>query len=104
MLWGSNGCRTTVQSVTVSTVKPCVLISHVPPSTVNLCPRFLGSAVQCVWVREDLQKYIYTFASVFEYCTFLHVLMIKEIGSSASYDLQFYNFFFPLKNQLYKKK
>lgn len=29
--------------------------------------------------------------------------MIKEIGSSASYDLQFYNFFFPLKNQ-YKKK
>lgn len=94
MLWGSNGCRTTVQSVTVLMVKPCVLISHVPPSTVNLCPRFLGSAVQCVWVREDLQKYIYTFAAVFEYCTFLHVLMIKEIGSSASYDLQFYNFFF----------
>lgn len=101
MLWGSNGCRTTVQSVTVSTVKPCVLISHVPPSTVNLCPRFLGSAVQCVWVRKDLQKYIYTFSSVFEYCTFL--LMIKEIGSSSSYDLQFYNFFFPLKNQFKKK-
>lgn len=97
MLWGSNGFRATVQSVTVSTVKPCVQISHVPPSTVNLCPKFLGSAVQCVWVREDLLLHQF-----FECCKFL--LMIKEMGSSTSYDLQFYNIFFPSEIWVWEKK
>lgn len=90
--WLQNNCTKCycVDGKTMCADLPC------PPINCKFMSKVPGKCCPvCVGKRRFTKIYtVYTFASVFEYCTFLHVLMIKEIGSSASYDLQFYNFFF----------
>lgn len=99
--WLQNNCTKCycVDGKTMCADLPC------PPINCKFMSKVPGKCCPvCVGKRRFTKICILLHHSVFEYCTFL--LMIKEIGSSASYDLQFLcmcNSFFPLKNQ-YKKK